>query len=59
MVILGADTHKRSHTIVAIDEAGREPPVTARRLRGRSSLVIGDLHSKTCGISRADSSRTC
>ncbi len=24
MVILGADTHKRSHTVVAIDDAGRE-----------------------------------
>jgi transposase len=24
MVILGADTHKRSHTVVAIDQAGRE-----------------------------------
>ena len=24
MVVLGADTHKRNHTVVAIDEAGVE-----------------------------------
>ncbi len=24
MVVLGTDTHKRSHTVVAVDEAGAE-----------------------------------
>ena len=24
MVVLGADTHKRKHTVVAVDEAGAE-----------------------------------
>ena len=24
MVVLGADTHKRNHTVVAVDEAGVE-----------------------------------
>lgn len=27
MVVIGGDSHKRTHTLVAIDEVGREPAV--------------------------------
>lgn len=43
MVTLGVDAHKRSHTIVAVDEAGRQLAV---RTIGTTTLVPLD-HTRT------------
>ena len=43
MVVLGIDAHKRTHTVVAVDEAGRELG-TKRTLaphRGHLGLCVG------------------
>ena len=42
MVILGIDAHKRTHTVVAIDEAGRELG-TKRTLRTNTEAHLGLL----------------
>ena len=49
MVILGADLHKRSHTVVVIDETGRKlaEKTSLRRPRGISSSVVGPPAGRT------------
>jgi transposase len=68
MVTLGADCHKQSHTVVAVDEAGR-------RIGGRTVRATPEGHLEVlawaeqwsqrrwaledCGMFRDDWSRTC
>ena len=60
MVVIGVDLHKRSHTVVAVDETGRKlaektvgddlgGPPRARPL-GRPASPTGAGRSRTAGI---------
>ena len=68
MVILGADLHKRRHTVVAVDEHGRKldertvsgarPRVTSSSAAGRSAGPSGAGRWRTAATCRAASSPT-
>ena len=46
MVVIGVDSHKRTHTVVAVDEAGR-------KLAERTVAATADGHLELLGWSRA------
>jgi len=69
MVTLGADSHKATHTVVAVDETGAKlshchgegelgRPSAGLEL-GRPNGANGDGHSRIAGTSRGASSATC
>ncbi len=68
MVVLGTDTHKRSHTVVAVDEAGAEiasvtvaatPEGHLRLVKWGGSGRSGGGRLRTAGRCRAASKPTC
>lgn len=57
MIVIAVDTHKRSHTLVAVDEAGRKlaekaVPVHARRSSRRRRLdgTLAGAHLRDRGL---------
>ena len=51
MVVIGVDSHKRTHTVVAVDEAGR-------KLAERTAATTADGHLELLGWSRTWPERT-
>ena len=51
MVVIGVDSHKRTHTVVAVDEAGR-------KLAERTATTTADGHLELLGWSRTWPERT-
>jgi transposase len=51
MVVIGVDSHKRTHTVVAVDEAGR-------KLAERTAVATADGHLELLGWSRTWPERT-
>ena len=51
MVVIGVDSHKRTHTVVAVDEAGR-------KLAERTATTTADGHLELLGWSRTWPDRT-
>ena len=51
MVVIGVDSHKRTHTVVAVDEAGR-------KLAERTAPATADGHLELLGWSRSWPERT-
>ena len=51
MVVIGVDSHKRTHTVVAVDEAGR-------KLAERTAPATADGHLELLGWSRTWPERT-
>jgi len=50
MVVVGVDAHKRTHTLVAVDQVGR-------KLGERTVAATSDGHLQRCGGPRSGPSR--
>jgi len=68
MVTIGIDAHKRSHTVVAVDDRGgslrnalreRRRRIISSLLVGRPALLSGAGRSRTAGICLVVSSEIC
>lgn len=49
MVMIGADSHKRTHTVVAVDEVGRRLGTRTVRANGDGHLCLVEWSAQFCG----------
>ncbi len=54
MVVLGTDTHKRSHTVVAVDEAGAEIASMTVAATPEGASAVGEVGGEVAAAAVGD-----